>query len=130
MPEVTLTVPGDHGELFQREAARTLAYAVGNLDECLRWDREGRRKPEPGEREGWRRYLVAAERLVGQVEDELGELRVEADVEALKTTLTGALLDAADELKGACELLDGTPRAALEECEMWLGMLESVEGAS
>lgn len=125
-----LTVPADHAGLFRKEARDTLEGAAGNLNEALRWHREGRGEPEriPYELAKVRR----ADRLCDQLSDPPAEYRVHADPSVLIETLQGCALTASEAIHEAAEVtLDRAGRAgvrlAVAELEMWLGMLEALE---
>ena len=122
-----VTVPADHRGLFEREARFTLEAAANSVRETLTFQRQGKREPDPGQLDHERRKLLDAEDLHGRATAQDGDVRLEGTDEPLRETIHGCLLAAADELKGECEKTDGARRAALDEVDLWLGMLESVE---
>lgn len=134
MPNVALAVPGDHAELFQRQAAETLEYAVGNLKELLRWRREADQSVTTDELADTRAHVHAAEVLFQRAERQMpsGELRVDADLNALLLTLDGCLHEAAERVGVLVETARRPGwaqevRVAIAEFEMWLGLREAAE---
>jgi hypothetical protein len=132
MPEVTVTVPGDHAELFQREAAFTLEMAA----DCVH--REARRDTsEPDELDDLLVDLKTAKRFYEQAQAvPTCEIRVESpsgEWDALRLTLDGCLLNAEKRVSVALEAARRPgwvedARLAIEELVMWLALRESVEG--
>lgn len=130
---VTLTVPGDHAGLFQREAAETLEYAAAELNELLRWCREADQSVTSDELADTRARVHAAETLFQGAERQMpsGEVRVDADLDALLLTLDGCLHEAAERVGELIEAArrpgwEQDVRSALAEVELWLALRESL----
>lgn len=132
MPEVRITVPAEHAELFKREAAYTLEFAANGLNDELRFRRRGR--SSDGDVTEARARLSASEALHDQARDQGGTLLIDGDADRIATTLEGCVLTAAEEVHDAAEYRRGPEtrgriRRTLANVELWLGLQEQVEQA-
>ena len=130
MADVRITVPPENAELFKKEAADTLDYAIGCVNDALRCERRGTGDGSKVSR--YRAMVDDAELVHDQVRDQGGTLLVDGDAHVISTTLEGCLLNAGDDVKGATEERRGPEtrakvRRAMADVALWLSLLEQVE---
>jgi integrase len=121
---VQVVLSGSDLELFQRQAAFTLEMAADNLQEALRWQREGKDDVDDEEVTSWRARLRRAEDLLDRAAGR-GQVKIKGDPHTILVTLEGCMLKATDELGGIVERgresdWASNVREALAGVEMWV----------
>jgi hypothetical protein len=129
MQSTTLTVPAEHRDAFQQQAAFTLECAAEAVHDTLSFRRERDENLAADPVDDERAHLRAASDLWDRVIGANGKMQVTGEQSAVRETVKGCVLVAGSNVHGECErLTPATIRERIAELEFWLSELDRIEG--